>query len=135
MGFNLLQWFKRDTTGPTGASEAPQSSAGYISPPAGYNGSKYPGGYADSPLKVEDLDYWALRHRSSVLFNTNTYARGIIRCLTTNVINVGLHAECVPEEDIIGLPEDALIDAGWADLVGNRFSLWGDTPGVWDSTC
>ena len=133
MGFNPLQWFKRAPEAPDGASGAPSASSGYILPPSGFNGSKYPGGFQDSPFKVEDLDYWALRSRSSALFNTNIYARGIVRCLTTNVINVGLHAECIPEEVIIGLPEDSLIDAGWDEQVENRFSLWGDTPAVCDS--
>jgi capsid protein len=85
-------------------------------------GSKFPGGYG--PTTLLWTDYWTLRARSSELFETNLYARGLIRRLVTNEINVGLHLEATPMESVLGYKEDEL--AEWSENVENRFEIWGD---------
>jgi lambda family phage portal protein len=92
------------------------------------DGSKFAGGYG--PTQLLFTDYWTLRARSSELFETNLYARGIVRRLVTNEINVGLHLEATPEEAILGKPEDSLAD--WSETVENRFQLWCDRPTLCD---
>jgi lambda family phage portal protein len=92
------------------------------------DGSKFAGGYGFTQLL--QTDYWTLRQRSAELFETNIYARGIVRRLVTNEINVGLHLEATPEEGILGKPEDSLAD--WAETVENRFQLWCDRPQLCD---
>jgi lambda family phage portal protein len=88
------------------------------------DGEKFAGGYGFTQLLL--TDYWTLRARSSELFETNLYARGIVRRLVTNEINVGLHLEATPEEAILGKPEDSL--AEWSESTENRFQLWCDRP-------
>lgn len=85
-----------------------------------HDGTKFPGGYGPTQLLM--TDYWTLRARSIELFETNLYARGLIRRFVTNVINTGLHLESVPEEGLLGLEEDSLSD--WSELVENRFRIW-----------
>lgn len=85
-----------------------------------WGGDKFHGGFGATELLT--LDYWTLRQRSAQLFDTNLYARGLIRRLVTNVIHTGLHLEATPEEAILGYPEDGL--AEWAETVENRFALW-----------
>lgn len=92
------------------------------------DGTKFPGGFG--PTELLAADYWTLRARSSTLFETNLYARGLIRRLVTNEINVGLHLEATPEEAILGFPEDGL--AEWSEDVENRFALWGRDPTLCD---
>jgi capsid protein len=92
------------------------------------DGSKFPGGYGATDLLL--ADYWTLRQRSAELFERNLYARGLIRRLITNEINVGLHLEATPEEAILGFEEDELAD--WAELVENRFALWAADPRLCD---
>lgn len=84
------------------------------------DGSKFAGGYGVTELLT--ADYWTLRKRSSELFEKNLYARGLIRRLVTNEINVGLHLEATPEELILGVEEDSLGD--WTEETENRFTLW-----------
>ena len=84
------------------------------------DGSKFRGGYGATNLLT--TDYWTLRARSSELFDTNLFARGIIRRLVTNEIVTGLNLECTPEELLLGREEDSLAD--WAETVESRFSLW-----------
>jgi len=86
-----------------------------------FNGDKFYGGFGDT--KVFTPDYWELRKRSDQLFTENLYARGIIRRLVTNEINIGLSLEATPYEKILGLNEDSLVD--WTDDVEDRFHLWG----------
>jgi lambda family phage portal protein len=94
------------------------------------DGSKFAGGYGFTQLLL--TDYWTLRQRSSELFETNLYARGLIRRLVTNEINVGLHLEATPEEALLGMAEDALAD--WSETIENRFQLWSDSPKLCDQT-
>lgn len=95
-----------------------------------HDGEKFPGGFG--PTNLLTTDYWTLRARSSQLFRTNIYARGIIRRLVTNIINVGLHLEAVPDETILGRSEDDLAD--WAEHIENRFHLWERSPHLCDFT-
>lgn len=92
------------------------------------NGSKFAGGFG--PTKVLIPDYWTLRGRSTQLFETNLYARGLIRRLVTNIINTGLHLEAQPEETVLGYPRDGL--AEWSEEVETRFALWGAEPWLCD---
>lgn len=92
------------------------------------DGSKFPGGISWTNLLL--IDYWTLRQRSAELFETNMYARGIVRRLVTNIINVGLHLEATPEEQILGYPDDGLAD--WSELTENRFGLWANNPKLCD---
>lgn len=84
------------------------------------NGDKFEGGFGPTQLLL--ADYWTLRARSAQLFETNLYARGLIRRLVTNVINTGLFPEVAPEEKVLGVPEQSLSD--WSEDVETRFSLW-----------
>lgn len=93
-----------------------------------HDGDKYPGGFGFTELLT--TDYWTLRKRSTQLFKTNLYARGIVRRLVTNIINTGLSLEAVPEDAILGIGEDPL--AVWSELVENRFHLWERTPALCD---
>ncbi|HEY3497685.1 MAG TPA: phage portal protein [Polyangiaceae bacterium] len=93
-----------------------------------HDGTKFPGGFG--PTLELWTDYWTLRRRSAQLFKKNLYARGLIRRLVSNEINVGLHLEATPEEGILGYPEDGL--ATWAEETENRFQLWCDNPAICD---
>lgn len=107
------------------------ASAQYAQPPiTDYDGSKFYGGVSSTVDELANLDYWTLRQRSSALFWRNSYARGIIRRLVTNIINAGLELECTPEEPILGLPEDSLMD--WAENVETRFTMWAESPDICD---
>lgn len=94
------------------------------------DGEKYPGGFGPTQLLL--ADYWTLRARSTELFETNLYARGLIRRLVTNVVNTGLFLEATPEESILGFGEDGL--ANWSEDVEIRFSLWANEPKLCDFT-
>lgn len=89
-----------------------------------YTGDKFPGGFGDTKLFIDD--YWTLRHRSSQLFKENLYARGLIRRLITSEINTGLALEATPEEPLLGYPEDGLAD--WSEMVETRWELYNRTP-------
>jgi lambda family phage portal protein len=93
-----------------------------------HDGEKYPGGFGFTELLA--TDYWTLRARSTQLFKTNIYARGLVRRLVTNIINTGLAVEATPDASILGMSEDAL--AVWAELVENRFHLWERSPDLCD---
>ena len=87
-----------------------------------YNdGDKFFGGFGFTQILL--TDYWTLRQRSAQLFTENLYARGIVRRLVTNEINTGLCLESMPEESILGLPDDSLGD--WSEDIETRFGLWG----------
>jgi len=92
------------------------------------DGDKWPGGFG--PTKLLTADYWTLRARSVELFETNQYARGIIRRLVTNEINTGLHLEATPEETVLGFEKDSLSD--WTESTEVRFSVWATDPKLCD---
>jgi lambda family phage portal protein len=94
------------------------------------DGEKFAGGFG--PTQFLQADYWTLRARSAELFERNLYARGLIRRLITNEINVGLHLEATPEELLLGYPEDGLAD--WSETTENRFALWSASPRLCDFT-
>jgi len=116
-------------------SEQPEqieAQSQYISPPTGtFDGSTFWGGVSGQIDEIANLDYWTLRQRSAALFYSNSYARGIIRRFVTNVINTGLEVECIPEESILGLQEDALVD--WSENVENRYHLYCQSPEIIDA--
>lgn len=93
-----------------------------------FDGEKFLGGFGATELL--QTDYWTLRRRSSQLFTTNLYARGIIRRLVTNIINIGLTPEAMPDENILGIEEDSLGD--WSENVENRFQIWAKNPKLCD---
>lgn len=92
------------------------------------NGEKFIGGFGYTDVLT--TDYWTLRARSAQLFETNIYARGLVRRLVTNVINTGLHLEATPEEAVLGFEEDSLSD--WSEEVETRFALWASEPWLCD---
>lgn len=93
-----------------------------------YDGDKFAGGFGVTQLQIDDV--WTMRQRSNQLFNQNLYAKGLIRRLVTNEINTGITPEACPDEAVLGLPADSLVD--WADNVENRWALWGKSPMVCD---
>lgn len=93
-----------------------------------YDGSKFYGGFGTT--QVQNIDYWTIRARSAQLFNENLYARGLIRRLVTNEINTGLTPEAAPDENILGVPDDSLVD--WSETIENRFGIWGKNPEICD---
>lgn len=117
----MFEWVRAAWRTLTGRAPLALPSASSSYSPLIWDGEKYPGGLG---AVVDEIftDYWALRARSSQLFEQNIYARGLIRRIITNEINTGLHLEATPEEKILGLEEDALAD--WAEDVENRFHIW-----------
>lgn len=93
-----------------------------------FDGDKFFGGFGATDIQF--IDYWTLRQRSSQLFNENLYARGLVRRLVTNEINIGLWPEATPDEEILGVPENSLTE--WAETVENRFTLWAKNSRVCD---
>lgn len=91
-------------------------------------GTKFAGGFGATKVLIPD--YWTLRARSSQLFETNLYARGLVRRLVTNIINTGLHLESMPEEGVLGVPRDSL--AEWSEDVEIRWNLWAGEPWLCD---
>jgi len=94
-----------------------------------FDGGKFYGGYGDT--KILFKDYWTLRRRSMEAFETNLYARGLIRRWVRNVINTGLSPECTPEATILGMSQDEM--EVFADDVEIRFGLWAKNKRVCDS--
>lgn len=129
---NAWEKFKGWFGGSAAESKPPVYAVSSL-PDAGFrigfdDGTKFAGGFG--PTQLLTADYWTLRARSVQLFETNHYARGIIRRLVTNEINTGLHLECTPIERILGLPEDSLAD--WSEEVELRFDIWSKDPWLCD---
>ena len=101
---------------------------------AGWNGETYPGGWGpddDNILSsILSMDYLTLRDRSEQLFETNLYARGLVRRLVTNEVHTGLSLEADPDSQILGRDPESL--EGWTDQVEARFAAWASTPDVCD---
>lgn len=93
-----------------------------------HDGESYAGGFG--PTQVLLVDYWTLRARSAQLYETNLYARGIIRRFVTNIIATGLSLESVPEEEILGYTAEDL--EPWTENVERRFEIWGRDPRLCD---
>ena len=93
-----------------------------------FTGDKFYRGFGLTEIHL--IDYWILRARSAQLYNQNLYARGLIRRLVTNEINTGLMLEAMPNESILGLPEDSLSD--WSESVEDLFGLWSENPRMID---
>lgn len=111
------------TPAPTAAAMSPAPVR------VGWNtGEKYEGGFGATELLT--ADYWTLRARSTQLFRTNLYARGIVRRLVTNIINTGLELEALPEGSILGMTEEAV--ETWSEGAENRFYLWAGAPVLCD---
>jgi capsid protein len=102
-----------------------EATAYYLAQPQygnGFDGEQFFGGITGKIDEISGLDYWTLRERSGALFRTNSYAQGIVRRLVTNVIHKGLSPEFEPEESILGMAEDELVD--WADARENQYRLF-----------
>ena len=100
-----------------------------------WNGDKFYNGFGDTSLF--GMDYWTLRARSAQLFDSNLYARGILRRFVTNVINVGLSLESTVIEDVLRAELGAEFDAigtvnDWTENVENRFQIWANAPDLCD---
>ena len=114
-------------------------SSPYPAPPVaghriGWDGEKYPGGWGDSETLFVDtllnLDYFTLRQRSTELFETNLYARGIIRRLVTNEVASGLQLEARPIELMLDQSEDEL--HVWSDRTEAFWTAWASDSRVCD---
>ncbi len=131
---DLLKWFRREKSKAVVAVDQlePFAYGGQKSfsnwENSIWDGGKFSGGFG--PTQVYVKDYWTLRARSTQLFNENQFAVGIIRRLITNEINIGLTPEVAPDEAIIGVPEDSLVD--WSETVENRFHIWSKNPKLCD---
>ena len=102
----------------------------YSYPTGLYDGSNFWGGVQGQVDEVAALDYWALRQRSAALFYTNSYGRGIIRRMVTDIIHAGLEPEATPEEKVLGLPEDSL--QAWTEDIETRWRLYGTSKDIVD---
>lgn len=91
-------------------------------------GDKWAGAFGETQLLT--ADYWTLRARSTQLFETNLYARGLIRRLINNEINTGLHLEAIPAAKLLGREEDSLDE--WSEDVETRFEVWSKDPWLCD---
>jgi lambda family phage portal protein len=122
-----LQWPK------WGRKRSPPAGAVSIHDLPGFNGEKYPGGWLGPDTFVSaalSLDYHTLRERSSHIFETNLYARGLIKRLVTNEVHTGLRLEADPIAEVLGLSEDELNE--WSERTEKLFGLWAGNPQVCD---
>lgn len=108
----------------------PDAMSPYLAPArhGWFDGNKFEGGFGAT--EVLTPDYWTLRARSTQLFRTNIYARGIISRLVTNVITTGLALEALPDEKLLGYGRGELLP--WSDDVEDRFDLWAYAPQLCD---
>lgn len=80
--------------------------------------------------KLDTLDYYTLRIRSSQLFRENLFARGLLRRMITNEISTGLTLDPEPNEELLGIEPEAL-DL-WAEKTRSRFEAYASNPRVCD---
>jgi lambda family phage portal protein len=110
-----------------GATEPePEMAAPYAG--RGFDGEKFAGG-------LNPLEWWAqitdaqdlptLRKRSAKLFTKNVYARGLVRRMVTNEINIGLNPDPSPAHEILGMTEDEALD--WAENVQTQWDIYART--------
>jgi lambda family phage portal protein len=117
-------------TEPTGPATIEMSALPAYDPQV-WTGEKFAGGLNQLET-IWTTDYWTLRQMSQRLFETNLYARGLIRRLITNEINTGLHLEATPISKLLGFAEDDETLAEWAEDVETKFELWGTDPWLCD---
>lgn len=92
-------------------------------------GTKFPGGWGTTHINFPN--YWELRARSAQLFTENLYARGLIRRLVTNEINIGLMLDAEPSTALLdSLSEEQASE--WTEDVENRLEIWADNPALCD---
>ena len=126
--FNRIPQEETPWTWPTASASSPAQpveATSFIKESYGnsfFDGEQFWGGITGKIDEIAGLDYWTLRERSGNLFRTNSYAQGIVRRLVTNVIHKGLSPEFEPDESVIGLKEDSLVD--WADERENQYRLF-----------
>ena len=129
---NLFRKFWRRPAEPslrTIAFDEMQAAGGFgESVNRGWDGSQFIGGLGGT--QIIQPNYWELRKRSNQLYNSNLYARGLIRRLVTNEINTGLSPEASPVESVLGKTTKFL--EAWADTVEDRFGLWWKNPQLCD---
>jgi lambda family phage portal protein len=94
-----------------------------------FNGDTFPGSFGVTH-DYEWVDYYTLRKRSTQLFKTNPYARGMIKRLLRNEINKGLTLEANPIQDYTGLNEDDGVI--WAEKSEMDWKLWSEDPYLCD---
>lgn len=94
-----------------------------------WGGDKFPGGFGIT--KFDTIDYWELRTRSAQLFRENLYARGLIRRLVTNEINVGLTLEAEPNDELLEQLTEEQAET-WGESAENRFEIWSRNPKLCD---
>ncbi len=133
----MSEWaWNDDVVEPVAPAIAPPAlNRAYGSGGFGFDGEKFVGGYADDADNFADsllqLDFYTLRQRSSELFETNLYARGIIKRLVTNEVNTGLSLEARPVELMLpGMTQEQLHD--WSDKVESYWAAYVDDPRVCD---
>jgi capsid protein len=124
-----LPWVWPESAGPPPEAEA--SSAFPTTPSGAYDGSNFLEGVDGLIDQISTLDYWTLRARSAALFYGNSYGRGIVRRFVTDIINTGLTPESIPEESILGLPDDSLSE--WSEMREKRFRLYGESKEIIDA--
>ena len=127
---SLDQIFERNATEAAAASEPSITASTQNYSSNIFDGEKYPGGLAPV-VELFELDYWALRKRSNLLFYKNSYARGIVRRFVTNIVGGGLSLKSNPEAKIVKQTEDLL--AIWEEDVETKFFLYNDTPTIIDN--
>jgi lambda family phage portal protein len=93
-----------------------------------FDGDKFFGGFGET--KIFSADYWTLRTRSVEMFNTNLYAKGLVRRLVTNEINTGLTLESIPNNEMLGLSDD--FTTSWSENIENRFSIYAENADLCD---
>ena len=112
-----------------GSAAPVRASNNWWSSSRGWAGDKFPGSFGETKFLFPD--YWELRTRSAQLFRENLYARGLVRRLVTNEINVGLSLEAEPITDLISRMSEEAIE-GWTEEVESRFEVWANEPRLCD---
>jgi capsid protein len=120
-------------------SPATASTVNFSNGSGYYDGSQFFDGIGETLEELRGLDYWKLRRRSAALFYGNSYGRGIVRRFVTDIINTGLCPESIPEESILGLPEDALSGVSangapsWTETLEKRWRIYGESKEIIDA--
>lgn len=105
-----------------------QASIGAANVNSEWDGEKFFNGLG--PVETIFKDYWALRARSAQLFETNLYARGFLRRMVTNEINVGLDLESSPDNEALGMSDDQ--GDAWGEATEIKFTIYGRNKKICD---